>query len=126
MDFSYSYDVTRDGPIPLIIALVVLLVLIIAIWRVFQKAGRPGWHSIIPILSTYDLVKIGGFSGWLTLLFFVPFVNFIVYIVVALGVAKNFGKSGVFGFLGLVVFSLIGWLILGFGKAQYVGAKPAM
>ncbi len=126
MDFSYSYDASTDGPVPLIISLVVALIGIIALWRVFTKAGRPGWAAIIPIYNIYTLVKIGGFSGWFVLLYLIPIVNVVISIVVALGVAKNFGKSGVFGFIGLWLFSLIGYLILAFGSAQYVGDKPAV
>ena len=126
MDFSYSYDASTDGPVPLIISLVVALIGIIALWRVFTKAGRPGWAAIIPIYNIYTLVKIGGFSGWFVLLYLIPIVNVVISIVVALGVAKNFGKSGVFGFIGLWLFSIIGYLILAFGSAQYVGDKPAV
>jgi hypothetical protein len=125
---DYSYSTSGDpvaGLVGGLIGAVVGIIMIIALWRVFSKAGRPGWHAIIPILNTYDLVKIGGYSGWFVLLLLIPFVNVIVYIVVALGVAKNFGKSGVFGVLGLVIFSFIGWLILGFGSAKYVGAPAA-
>jgi hypothetical protein len=122
MEFEYS---TSGDPVAGVIGgsigAVVGLIMIIALWRVFSKAGRPGWWAIIPFVNTFQLVKIGGYSGWLFLLFFIPFVNLIVYIVVALGVAKNFGKSGLFGFLGLVIFSVIGWLILGFGSAKYIG-----
>ncbi len=39
----------------LIVAFAVLL--IVAEWRIFTKAGKPGWHSLIPYLSTYDLVE---------------------------------------------------------------------
>lgn len=126
MDYDYSYTTTGDPTTALIggvVGAVVGLLFIIALWRVFSKAGRPGWWAIIPFVNSFQLVKIGGYSGWLFLLLLVPFVNIIVYIVVALGIAKNFGKSGVFGFLGLVIFSIIGYLILGFGSAQYVGPK---
>jgi hypothetical protein len=123
-DYSVSYSADLTGnPVFWIIYAAVLVVGIIAMWRVFTKAGRPGWAAIIPIYNIYTLVKVGGYSGWFTLLFFIPFVGVIIYIVVALGVAKNFGKSGVFGFVGLFLFSLIGYLILAFGSAQYVGDK---
>jgi hypothetical protein len=123
MEFSYSADYTNN-PVFWVIYAAVLLLTIIALWRVFSKAGRPGWAVLIPIYNIYTLVKVSGNSGWFTLLYFIPIVNIIIAVVVALGVAKNFGKSGVFGFIGLFLFSLIGYLILGFGKAQYVGVKP--
>jgi len=125
MDYSYSSSVDMsNNPVFWIIYAVVVVVAIIALWRVFAKAGRPGWAAIIPIYNIYTLVKVSGNSGWFVLLYFIPVVNIIISVIVALGVAKNFGKSGVFGFVGLWLFSLIGYLILGFGSAQYVGEKP--
>jgi len=123
MDYSYSYS--DQSPVTSVIGLIVAVIAIIALWRVFSKAGRPGWAAIIPIYNIYTLVKVSGNSGWFTLLYFIPIVNIIIAVIVALGVAKNFGKSGVFGVVGLFLFSVIGYLILGFGSAQYVGEKPA-
>ena len=119
---SGSVDLTNN-PVFWVVYAAVIVVGIIAFWRVFTKAGRPGWASLIPIYNSYTLVKIAGYSGWFVLLL-IPFVNIIILVVISLGVAKNFGKSGVFGFIGLFLFSLIGYLILAFGPAQYVGEKP--
>lgn len=119
---EYSYSVEDNGPVPLIISLVLALIYVIAFWRVFSKAGKPGILAIIPIFNIYTLARIGGKGiGW-TILSFIPGLNIIAAIVIGLGVAKNFGKSGAFGFFGLVVFSFIGYLILAFGKAEYTGA----
>ena len=124
-DYSVSYSADlSNNPVFWVIYAVVVVIAIIALWRVFAKAGRPGWAAIIPIYNIYTLVKVSGNSGWFVLLYFIPVVNIIISVIVALGVAKNFGKSGVFGFVGLWLFSLIGYLILGFGSAQYVGEKP--
>jgi hypothetical protein len=95
------------------------LLMIIALWKVFTKAGRPGWAAIIPIYNVYTLLKVAGRSGWWLILLLIPVVNIVVAIIVSLDIAKAFGKSGLFGFFGLVVFSLIGYLILGFGQARY-------
>jgi hypothetical protein len=119
---SYSADMTSN-PVFWIVYAAVIVVGIIAMWRVFTKAGRPGWAAIVPIYNTYTLIKIAGYSGWFLLLLLIPVVNIVILVVISLGVAKNFGKSGVFGFIGLVIFSLIGYLILAFGSAQYVGDK---
>ena len=123
-DYSVSYSADfSSNPVFWAIYAVVLIVGIIALWRVFTKAGRPGWAAIVPIYNIYTLVKISGNSGWFTLLYFIPIANIVAAIIVALGVAKNFGKSGVFGFFGLFLFSLIGYLIIGFGSAQYQGER---
>ena len=122
MDYSYSVDYSSN-PVFWIIYIAVIVLAIVALWRVFAKAGRPGWAAIVPIYNIYTLVKVAGKEGWWTILFFIPIANIVASIVVALGVAKNFGKSSAFGIVALWLFSLIGYLILGFGKAQYVGPK---
>jgi len=126
-DYSVSYSADlSNNPVFWVVYAIVVVVGIIAMWRVFTKAGRPGWAAIIPIYNTYTLVKIAGYSGWFVLLLLIPFVNIVILVVISLGVAKNFGKSGVFGFIGLFLFSLIGYLILAFGSAQYVGGDKAV
>lgn len=122
IDVSYQSSFS-DNPAGTVVSLIVTVIFIIALWRIFAKAGRPGWASIIPIYNAYTLVKTAGLHGAVTVLLFIPFVNLIALIFVSLGLAKNFGKSGVFGIVGLWIFSLIGYLILGFGSAKYVGSK---
>jgi len=123
MEFEYSTQ--GDPTVGYIVGGIVTVVMIISLWRIFSKAGVPGIFSIIPLVNIYQLVKISGKNPWLFLLLLVPVVNIVVYIIVALGLAKNFGKSGVFGFFGLVVFNLVGYLILAFGGAKYVGGDKA-
>lgn len=111
--------------IALVLIGIVLAVLeIAALWMVFSKAGRPGWAAIIPIFNIYTLCKVAGRPGWWTVLFFLPLVNLIFSIIVALDVAKAFGKGGAFGFFMLWLLGAIGYPILGFGGARYQGGQP--
>lgn len=98
---------------------------IIAMWKLFEKAGEAGWKSIIPFYSAYVLCQIAGRNGLWFLSFMIPFVNIITLLIVMIDLAKHFGKSTVFGVVGLWLFSFIGMLILGFGDAKYVGPKHA-
>jgi hypothetical protein len=102
-----------------IFGLVLAVLLLVALWKIFQKAGEPGWAAIIPFYNTFTLFKIAGLNPWLFLLLLIPFVNIVVGIWVALKLGAAFGKGGVWSFFLLVVFSVIGWLILGFGNASY-------
>jgi len=104
--------------------LAVALFFIIAAWKVFTKAGKPGWGIFIPIYNLYLWVKIAGRSGWWVLLFLIPLVNIVFAIIVAIDVAKAFGKSGVFGFFLLFLFTYIGIAILGYGQAVYTPPGP--
>lgn len=102
--------------------LAIAVLLIIAVWKIFTKAGKPGWASIIPFYNIYVLLQIVGRPGWWLLLYFIPFVNFVIMIIVALDLAKSFGKSALFGVFGLLLFSIVGYPMLAFGSAKYVGA----
>ena len=103
------------------VLLAVLVFFIAAIWRVFSKAGQPGWAALIPIYNLIVLMKIAGRPVWWFLLMFIPIVNIIVGLVLAIDIAKNFGKGTAFG-LGLFLFGFVFYPILGFGDAEYVGA----
>jgi hypothetical protein len=93
-------------------------------WKVFTKAGHPGWASIIPIYNVYVLVQVAGKEWWWFLLCFVPIVQLIAYIMICLGVATNFGKGVGFA-VGLFFLGIIFYPILGFGSAVYGPASPA-
>ncbi len=103
--------------------LVFVIFNIIAGWKVFEKAGEPGWKIFIPFYNTYTLFRIAGRNGWGVLLLLIPLVNIVVSIMVMLDLAKHYGKSTAFGIFGLIIFQPIGMLILGFGDTKYVGTK---
>ena len=103
-----------------LIMLAIWIVMIVAGWKVFEKAGEQGWKAIIPIYNYYVLLKIVGRPWWWLLLYFIPFVGFITLIIVANDVSKSFGK-GVGFTLGLIFLPFIFVPILGFGDARYIG-----
>ncbi|MET0736602.1 MAG: DUF5684 domain-containing protein [Microbacterium sp.] len=105
------------------IGFVFYVLVAIALWKVFTKAGYPGILAIIPIVNVFILVKVAGYSAWLGLLYLIPIVNLVFGIIVAFRVGKAFGKGGVFSFFLLWLFAFIGYFIIGFGQAQYT--KPA-
>lgn len=105
--------------------LALALVLIASLWKIFTKAGQPGWAAIIPIYNYYIMLKIVGRPVWWLLLFLIPFVNIVIAIIIALDLAKVFGKSTVFGIFGLIIFGWVGYPMLGFGKAQYQGVDAS-
>ena len=115
----------------LVIVLAVAVIQIIAMWKIFTKAGEEGWKSIIPIYNMVTLFKIIGLSPWLILGYFAtiipyigPYIGWIVVIAItiiqAYYLAKSFGKEIGYMF-GLWLLPSIFYMILGFGNAQYVG-----
>ena len=108
----------------MIVWLAIAILMIAAFWKIFEKAGEPGWAAIIPIYNLYVLLKVAGRPGWWIILYLIPFVNFIISIVVSIDVAKRFGRSTGFA-LGLVFLPFIFYPILAWGDATYTAA-PAM
>jgi Family of unknown function (DUF5684) len=100
--------------------LAIVIFLIAAQWKVFVKAGQPGWAAIIPIYNIYIMTKIAGKPGIWTLLCLLPIVNIIFSIWLYNMISKSFGKDEGFT-VGLVLLSIVFWPILGFGSAKYQG-----
>lgn len=108
------------GLLGLIIWLVVVVIMIAALWKVFAKAGQPGWAAIIPIYNAIVWLQMVKRPLWWIVLLLIPFVNFIVAIVLYHDTAKVFGK-GIGMTLLLIFLPFIGLPILGFGSARYQG-----
>lgn len=106
--------------------LAIFAVVVIGLWKLFEKAGEPGWAAIIPIFNIIVMLKIAGRPAWWVILYFIPLVNIVATIVVAIDIAKAFGQSAVFGFFLNFLFGGIGYLILGFGNYQYRKPPAAM
>jgi uncharacterized membrane protein YhaH (DUF805 family) len=112
---------TGFGVVGVIIYVAFIVFAIAVMWKVFAKAGQPGWAAIIPIYNIYVWLKVAGRPGWWLVLFLIPFVNIVMALIVSIDIAKSFAKDTVFGVVGLWLFSLIGYAILAFGGAQYRG-----
>lgn len=100
--------------------LILSLVIIIAQWKIYQKAGKPGWASIVPIYNTIVLLEIVGKPWWWLLLMFIPVVNIVFLIWMTNLLSKSFGKDEGFT-VGLILLSIVFYPILGFGSAEYQG-----
>lgn len=108
----------------LIPILIVAVITIVGKWKVYEKAGKPGWAAIIPVYTWIVMLEIVGKPVWWVILFFIPCVN-IVFIIWTLNLmSKSFGQSEGFT-IGLILLSFIFWPILGFGSYQYLGPSAA-
>ena len=104
-----------------IISLGISVVAIIAMWKIFVKAGEEGWAAIIPFYNLYVLYKIAWGNGWLFLLLLVPFAGFVVHIIMLVKLAKAFGKGGGFA-CGLIFLGPIFMCIMAFSDdIKYIG-----
>ena len=117
---SASSQGQAPGPLFWIFYLAFTILMIAAWWKIFTKAGQPGWACIIPIYNLYVWCKIVGRPWWWILLMLIPFVNLVILIILIIDLAKSFGKGVLFG-IGLLLLPFIFFPILGFGSAQYQG-----
>jgi hypothetical protein len=115
------------GVIGIVIGLVwlaVMVIMIVAMWKVYTKAGEPGWAALIPIYNIVVLLKIVGKPLWWIVGLIIPLVNFVVIILVMIALAKAFGKGVGFA-IGLVLLSPVFFPILAFSDAKYTAPPPA-
>ena len=100
--------------------LAVIFLCIFALWKTFEKAGKPGWAAIVPFYNMYVMLEIAGRPGWWLVLMFIPFVNLIFSFIVTLDIARCFGKGSGFG-VGLFFLPFIFFPILAFGDTKFTG-----
>ncbi len=120
-DYATMAGLAGVSVVTWIISLVVAIFAIVCLWKVFSKAGEPGWAAIIPLYNAYVLYKIAFGNGWLFLLSLVPLVNVVVCVILYFKLSSAFGHGVGFGF-GLLFFNPIFMAILAFGSSDYVGA----
>ena len=105
-----------------LIALAYFVLCVIALWKMFEKAGVAGWKCLIPFYNSFCLCQIAMGNGILFLLQFIPCVSFIFSIILSIKIAKAYGKGTGFGIL-IFLFTPIMYLILGFSDAEYIGPQ---
>ncbi|MEO7101109.1 MAG: DUF5684 domain-containing protein [Luteolibacter sp.] len=110
------------GLIGALVWLVVMVFLIAGLWKVFVKAGKPGWAAIVPIYNIIVMLEIAGKPVWWIVLLFIPFVNFIIIVIIMIALAKSFGKGVGYG-IGCALLGFIFIPLLGFSDAKYIGPQ---
>lgn len=125
---DYGYDSVKSasilagvGAFTWVISMAISIFTIVCNWKIFKKAGRKGWESIVPIYNVIIELEIAGLPMWYIALLFVPFANIYAVFKINIELAKKFGKSTGFG-VGLVLLSPIFRAILAFSDdAVYEG-----
>jgi hypothetical protein len=102
------------------VSLALSILLLASTWKVFTKAGKPGWAALVPIYNLVVILEIARKPLWWLLLFLVPVANVVVAFIVHISLAERFGKGAGFG-VGLAMLGFIFFPILGFGDARYQG-----
>jgi hypothetical protein len=106
------------GIITMVVQLAILVATLGGFYKIFVKAGQPGWAIIVPIYGQMTLAKVAGKPAWQGILLLVPGVGAIMAFIILIGIAKKFGKGAGFG-IGMWFLPMIFCPMLGFGDAQY-------
>ncbi len=135
-DYTTTYDLSSGdttgfalfGGVFLLVWLLLAAVIVVSMWKVFEKAGKPGWAAIVPVYNGWVMAEIAGKPGWwgiVPLLGVIPLIGFIgaiagfvLYILISIELVKAFGKEQVFAAL-LILLPIVGFPMLAFGDAKY-------
>lgn len=103
----------------IIVYLGMIALIFASLWKICVKAGRPGWHGILPIYNYIVLLEISKRPLWWIAMFFIPVANIVFMIMMLNGLSKAFGKDERFT-VGLVLLGMVFFPILAFGKSKYI------
>lgn len=125
MDYGFDEGLGAGlGVVGWLLYMAVIVFFLFCMWRIYVKAGKPGWAAIIPIYNILVQLEILGRPWWFLLLMLVPLVNVVIGIILLFDLAKVFGKGTGFGF-GLLFLPFIFIPILALGDATYKGPIAA-
>ena len=108
------------GALFFLIYFAVIVIILMGYWKMFIKAGKPGWAAIVPIYNVITLCEIVGRPAWWVILFFIPLANMYALIMISIDLAKSFGKDTGYA-VGLILLPIVFIPMLGFGSAEYKG-----
>ncbi len=119
---SYESTIMAAMGIYVVVILAIAVFAIVCMWKIFTKAGQPGWASIIPFYNYYVLFEIAWGNGLLFLLMLIPVANFVIMIILWVKLSQSFGYSAAFA-IGLLFLPIIFLPILAFGSSRYIGPQ---
>lgn len=112
------------GAFGIIIYIAIIVLYFAGLWKIFVKAGKPGWAAIIPVYNLIVLIEIVGKPMIWILWLLIPCVNIVFGVWLINLLSKSFGKSEGYT-VGLIVLPFIFYPVLGFGNARYLGPSAA-
>ena len=105
-----------------LVYLAVIVLVIAGMWKLFVKAGKPGWAAIVPIYNIIVMHEIAGRETWKIILLFIPLVGLYFAITLNVSLAKSFGKRGIGNYLAMIFLSFIFIPVWGFSdEVRYEG-----
>lgn len=112
------------GAVGGIFYLAILVLIIASMWKLFEKAGKPGWAAIIPIYNLIIMIEIVGKPTIWVLWLIIPCVNFVFIVWLTNLFVKSFGKSEGYT-IGMFILPFVFYPLLAFGDNPYLGPSAA-
>lgn len=106
------------------VQLVLMVLLVVSFWKIFTKAGKPGWAAIVPIYNLIVYLQIVNRPVWWIILLFIPIVNIVIAIILTNDLAKAFNK-GIGWTIGMLLLGVVFYPMLAFGSDPFVGRQAA-
>lgn len=120
LTFDSAWSADADVGVLFLVAVAAVAVLLVSsLWRLFERAGEPGWASLVPIYGQLVLLRIAGMSGWWIVLLVVPYLGVIAALPVCIALARRFGRGVPFG-IALWLLPFVFAPILAFGESKCV------
>lgn len=108
-----------------LILILILVAIHFGLWKLFEKAGRPGWEALVPFYREYIITKLTGRKAWVVILLLIPIVNLFVFISIYLDFVKSFGKRTFVEAVGTVLLPFIVYPLWGMDDKTYYWGKSA-
>lgn len=110
-----------------VIAFIILIILpYVGLWKLFEKAGEPGWTAIIPFYNFYVMLQLSGRPLWWFILLLIPGVNILVIIGITVDFIKSYGKFSLGDHFKGIVLQFIYLPKWGFDKdTKYLGQSAS-
>src|SRR5690554_303615 len=90
-----------------ILFFIILVLIHFGLWKMFVKAGRPGWESLIPFYREYVITKLTGRQSWWVILLIIPILNIFIAITLYIDFVKSFGKRSFLDHAGTVLLPFV-------------------
>lgn len=104
--------------------LVLVVLQVVGLWLVFEKAGRSGWQALVPLYNLFVLVDILDRSDWWVLWLLIPVVGFVFWFLLCDDLANAFGY-GTAMTLALFLVPVLALPWLGLGSHKFSAPTPA-
>jgi Family of unknown function (DUF5684) len=128
LGFAFAQDdIQTTGQVPAffwVIYIAILALMVVSMWKLFVRAGKPGWASIIPLYSNIVMLEIAGKPIWWFFMLFIPVVNIVFAFLTLYHFSKSYGKAEGFS-IGVALLSVIFIPLLAFSDAKYQGPATA-